>query len=136
MYSSGFGNDWVPVIKPYPDKPVVAKRKSRFTRELNIDNLAKSRIFPFFWIPAFAGMTIIQLISYRYHRRHTRAGGYPVFKTTFYDSINIHSKIFNHLRNGGQPLRRFPILFRHRKPGPQGQVRDNRLCYKVLAERG
>ena len=25
-----------------------------------------------YWIPAFAGMTIIQLISDRYHRRHTR----------------------------------------------------------------
>ena len=28
------------------------------------------------------------------------------------------------------------ILFRYRKPGPQGQVRDNRLCYKVLIEKG
>jgi len=34
-------------------------------------------------------MTTMQLISDRYHRRHTREGGYPVFKTTFYDSINI-----------------------------------------------
>ena len=51
------------------------------------DNLVKSRIFPFFWIPAFAGMTIIQLISDIYNRRHTREGGYPVFKTTFYDSL-------------------------------------------------
>jgi hypothetical protein len=41
----------------------------------------------FFWIPAFAGMTIMKFISDRYHRRHTREGGYPVFKTTFYDSI-------------------------------------------------
>jgi hypothetical protein len=51
----------------------------------------------FFWIPAFAGMTIMKFISDRYHRRHTRSdryhrrhtreGGYPVFKTTFYDSI-------------------------------------------------
>jgi hypothetical protein len=39
-----------------------------------------------------AGMTIIQLISGRYHRRHTREGGYPVFKTTFYDSIELASK--------------------------------------------
>ena len=35
-------------------------------------------------------MTIIQLISDRYHRRHTREGGYPVFKTTFFDSINVN----------------------------------------------
>jgi hypothetical protein len=27
-------------------------------------------------------------------------------------------------------------LFRYRKPGPQDQVRDNRLCYKVLIEKG
>ena len=40
-----------------------------------------------------AGMTIIQLISNRYHRRHTRGGGYPVFKTTFYDSINLQFSI-------------------------------------------
>ena len=26
----------------------------------------------FFWIPAFAGMTIMKFISDRYHRRHTR----------------------------------------------------------------
>ena len=31
-----------------------------------IDGFVKSRIFPFFWIPAFAGMTIKQLISNRY----------------------------------------------------------------------
>jgi hypothetical protein len=58
-------------------------------RTSKVDNFVKSRIFPFFWIPAFAGMTIIKLISDRYHRRHTREGGYPVFKTTFYDSINL-----------------------------------------------
>jgi 6-phosphogluconolactonase len=34
-------------------------------------------------------MTIIQLILDIYHIRHTREGGYPVFKTTFYDSIKI-----------------------------------------------
>jgi len=27
-------------------------------------------------------------------------------------------------------------LFRYRKPGPLGQVRDNWLCHKVLIERG
>jgi hypothetical protein len=51
---------------------------------------------PFFWIPAFAGMTIIQLISDRYHRRHTREGGYPVFKTTFYDSIKFDLSQIHH----------------------------------------
>ena len=30
----------------------------------------------------------------------------------------------------------FVDLFRYRKPGPQGQVRDNRICYKVLLKRG
>jgi hypothetical protein len=59
---------------------------------VNRDNPVKSRILPFFWIPAFAGMTIIQLISDRYNRRHTREGGYPVFKTTFCDSINRELK--------------------------------------------
>ena len=36
-------------------------------------------------------MTIKQLISDRYHRRHTRGGGYPVAEMTFYDFINQHS---------------------------------------------
>jgi len=38
-------------------------------------------------------MTIMKLISDRYHRCHTREGGYPVFKTTFYDSINVEHLI-------------------------------------------
>ena len=65
-----------------------------FHNSCKVDNFVKSRIFPFFWIPAFAGMTIIQLISDRYHRRHTREGGYPVFKTIFYDSIKVNSWTF------------------------------------------
>jgi len=53
------------------------------------DSLVKSRIMPFFWIPAFAGMTVSGLISGKYGTRHTREGGYPVVKLTFYDFINI-----------------------------------------------
>ena len=41
------------------------------------------------------GMTIRQLISDRYHRCLAREGGYPVFKRTFYDSINLQSSISN-----------------------------------------
>jgi hypothetical protein len=51
----------------------------------------KKSNFPISWIPAYAGMTIRKLKSDRYHRRHTRAGGYPAVTTTFYDFIN-----FNH----------------------------------------
>ena len=56
---------------------------------INFDGFAKKRIFPFIWIALCAGMTIRQLISNRYYRRHTRAGGYPVFKITFYEFINF-----------------------------------------------
>ena len=52
------------------------------------DGLVKSLIFPFSGFPP-AGMTIRHLISDRYYRRHTREGGYPVFKKTFCDII-IH----------------------------------------------
>ena len=52
------------------------------------DNLVKIRIFPFLWIPAFAGMTIIQLISDSYQSCHAREGGYPVFNTTIYETIS------------------------------------------------
>jgi hypothetical protein len=55
----------------------------------NIDGFVKSRIFPFIWIPAYAGMTIKQLISIRYTIRHTRECGYPDVKKTFYEFINI-----------------------------------------------
>jgi hypothetical protein len=37
-------------------------------------------------------MTIRKLISDRYHRRHAREGGYPVFKTTIYDFIKVDQK--------------------------------------------
>ena len=46
--------------------------------------------FPIFWIPGCAGITIRQLISDRYHRRHTRAGGHPFFKTTVYDFFSAN----------------------------------------------
>ena len=83
------------------------KRLNVERRTSNIDNFVKSRIFPFFWIPAFAGMTIIQFISDRYHRRHTREGGYPVFKTTFYDSINIDdATLYLILKQSNRSLRR------------------------------
>jgi hypothetical protein len=51
------------------------------------DGFVKSRIIPFIWIPVFAGMTIKLLISSVYAIRHTREGGYPVSKMTFYDFI-------------------------------------------------
>jgi len=44
---------------------------------------------PFFWIPACAGMTVSGLISGKDGTRHTREGGYPVGKLTFYDFINL-----------------------------------------------
>ena len=53
------------------------------------DGFVKSRIIPFIWIPAFAGMTIKLLISSGYAIRHTREGGYPVSKMTFYDFIKV-----------------------------------------------
>ena len=52
-----------------------------------IDGFVKRRIFPFIWIPAFAGMTMKILISGRYNSRHTREGGYPGAKVTVYDFI-------------------------------------------------
>ena len=55
----------------------------------NLDGLVKSRISHFFWIPAFAGMTIKQLISIRYKSHLTREGGYPVVRTTFYQIVNL-----------------------------------------------
>ena len=53
-----------------------------------VDELVKSRILPFIWIPAYVGMTIKNLISSRYNSRHTREGGYPGVKMTFYDFMN------------------------------------------------
>ncbi len=49
----------------------------------NIDGFVKSQIFPFIWIPAYAGMTIKHLISIRYTIRHTRECGYPDVKKLF-----------------------------------------------------
>ena len=54
-----------------------------------IDELVKSRIMPFSWIPACAVMTISGLISGKFGTRHTRAGGYPDVAKTFYDFIKI-----------------------------------------------
>jgi hypothetical protein len=51
------------------------------------DGFVKSRIFPFIWIPAYAGMTIKHLISIRYTIRHTRECGYPDVKKTFYEFV-------------------------------------------------
>jgi len=53
------------------------------------DKLVKSPISPFFWIPAYAGMTIKHLISCRYDIRHTRESGYPGVIMTFYETINF-----------------------------------------------
>jgi len=44
---------------------------------------------PFNWIPAFAGMTIKQLISVRYNSRHAREGGYPDVKMTYYKIVKF-----------------------------------------------
>ena len=54
-----------------------------------VDGFVKSRILPFNWILAFAGMTISKYIPDRYDRRHTREGGYPGAKMTFYDFIKV-----------------------------------------------
>jgi len=40
-------------------------------------------------------MTIKKLNSDRYHRRHARGGGYPVFKMTCYDLINFIGHLTN-----------------------------------------
>ena len=66
----------------------LSKAKERFL-PTNLDGLVKSRIFEFIWIPAYAGMTIKQLISIRYTIRHTRECGYPCAKMTFYEFINL-----------------------------------------------
>jgi hypothetical protein len=58
-------------------------------RTWNFDGFVKSLIFPFIWIPACAGMTMKMLIPSRHNSRHTRAGGYPGGKVTFYDFINF-----------------------------------------------
>ena len=59
-----------------------------------VDGFVKSRIFPFIWIPAYAGMTIKHLISIRYTIRHTRECGYPDVKKTFYEFMKFeHKKI-------------------------------------------
>ena len=56
---------------------------------MKFDKLVKSPIFPFFWIPTYAGMTIKHLISYRYNIRYTRESGYPGVKMTFYETIKF-----------------------------------------------
>jgi len=58
-----------------------------FSYKSNRHGVVKSRISSFNWIPAFAGMTIKQLISTRYDSRHTREGGYPDVKITFCEII-------------------------------------------------
>jgi hypothetical protein len=69
------------------------------------DGFVKSPIFPFFWIPAYAGMTIKQLISSRYNIRHTREGGYPGVKMTFYEFIKSVLQIAkNHFHVAKKPL--------------------------------
>jgi len=56
---------------------------------MKFDGFVKSRIFPFIWIPAYAGMTIKHLISIRYTIRHTRECGYPDVKKTFYEFMKF-----------------------------------------------
>ena len=43
----------------------------------------------FFWILVYAVMTVSGLISGKYGTRHTREGGYPYVKLTFYDFIKL-----------------------------------------------
>ena len=64
-------------------------RFKTFYETINIDGFVKSRIIPYIWIPASAGMTIKLLISNRYKIRHTREGGYPGNKVTFYVFIKL-----------------------------------------------
>ena len=78
--SSNFKSLWTPAF-------AAVTGISAFYKFIIYDGLVKSRIFPFSGFPLCAGMTIKQLISNRYHRRHTREGGYPVFTTTFYEVV-------------------------------------------------
>jgi hypothetical protein len=57
----------------------------------NFDGIVKSRIYRFSWIPACAGMTKRLKIAISYKDRHTRAGGYPDIRTTFYEFINFEA---------------------------------------------
>jgi hypothetical protein len=64
----------------------------------SLDGIVKSRIYQFSWIPACAGMTKNPKIANSYKDRHTREGGYPDFRTTFYEFINLElSAISLHL---------------------------------------
>jgi len=47
------------------------------------DELVKSRIYRFCWIPTCAGMTKRLKTANSYKDRHTREGGYPDIRTTF-----------------------------------------------------
>ena len=62
-------------------------------QNIKIDKLVKSPVVPLFWIPAYAGMTINHLISYRCNIRHTRESGYPGIKMTFYETIKIDHRV-------------------------------------------
>jgi len=43
-------------------------------------------------------MTIRQLLSGSYYRRHTRGGGYPIFMTTFCETVIInHFSCYDYL---------------------------------------
>ena len=55
-------------------------------------------------------MTIRQLISDSYYRRHTREGGYPVFKTIFYDFIKNGNLLFE--RSPGLLIAFYSLAFR------------------------
>ena len=63
---------------------------------------------PFFWIPAYAGMTTSGLISGKYGTRHTREGGYPDVKLTLYDFIK--SELFATLQAPAFQHYNTPIL--------------------------
>jgi hypothetical protein len=57
---------------------------------VNPVSIVKSWILSFFWIPACAGMTICEFIPIKYKTGHTREGGYPDAKMTFYEFINLN----------------------------------------------
>ena len=70
-----------------------------FLRKSTTVGLVKSRISPFIWITAYAGMTIKQLIWSRYANSHIREGVYPDVKMTFHEFITIRCLNNNNYAN-------------------------------------
>ena len=83
-----------------------------FYETVKVDKLVKSRIVPFIWIPACAGMTLKKIISSSYAIRHTREGGYPGVKMTFYEIVKVEDlkKFFLNIRFCSFNFRHFSSL--------------------------